>query len=262
MAWAAEGLLALCLVVLGYGICWVLAVRPLRRAVAAQNTAENGGRYRVGRDHVEPAEGRLPDPAGPSQVAGPLPPQDRAVPAGAAAEPGGTASHGPHAVAPGMVYFERLEFSIVRAKPAEAEPRFQIAVERDLVPQPVRYSNPEAVAQRAREDSDFRDRLSGTAADYFVGEYGDPVVAWASRQIWVTSQSFPETDLAGICGRVSEELAAIVEWPLTEAGRGLGIPVPVDAAGAGIGAGLVLEPVTRPLRPPVFARSSASGSAC
>jgi hypothetical protein len=73
------------------------------------------------------------------------------------------------------------------------------------------------------------------------------VVAWASRQVWRTSQSFPETDLAGICGRVSDGLATIVEWPLTEAGRGLGIPGPVDAAGAAIGAGLILEPVTRPL---------------
>ena len=247
MAWVAEGLVALCLVVLGWVICWVLAVRPVSRTVAAQNAAENGGGQRVGRDHVEPAEGRLPDPAGLSRVAGPLPAQDQAVPASATAEPGGTASNGPLAVAPGMVYFERLEFSIARGTPAEAESRFRIAVERDLVPQPVRYSNPEAVAQRAQEDSDFRERLAGTAADYFVGEYGDPVVAWASRQVWVTSQSFPETDLADVCGRVSEELATIVKWPLTEAGRGLDIPAPVDAAGAAIGVGLVLEPVTRPL---------------
>lgn len=56
----------------------------------------------------------------------------------------------------------------------------------------------------------------------------------------------PQLLLAG-CGRVSEGLAAIVEWPLTEAGEELGIPAPVDAAGAAIGAGLVLEPLTRPL---------------
>jgi hypothetical protein len=248
MAWAAEGLFSLCPVVLGYGICWVLAVRPLRRTVAAQNAAENGSGLRVVRDHVELAEGRLPVPAGPSLVAGLLPPRDRAVPAGAAVEPDGATSHGPQIVGSGVVYFERLEFSIVWAEPAEAEPRLRIAVERDLVPQPVRYSNPEAVTQRAHEDSDFRERLAGTAADYFVGEYGDPVVDWATRQVWVTSQSFPETDLAGICGRVSEELAAIVEWPLTEAGRGLGIPAPVNGAGAAIGADLVLEPVTRPLK--------------
>jgi hypothetical protein len=189
----------------------------------------------------------MPDPPGLARVAGPLPPQYQAGPAGAAVESGDTASHGPQVVGPVMVYFERLEFSIARAEPAEAEPRFRIAVECDLVPQPVRYSKPESVAQRAGEDSSFRDRLVGTAADYFVGQYGNPAVAWASRQVWVSSQSFPETDLAGICGRISDELETITGWPLTEAGKVLGIPAPLDAAAAAIGADLVLEPVTRPL---------------
>jgi hypothetical protein len=114
MVWVGECLLALCLVVLGWVICWVLAVRPVRRAMAAQNAAGNGGEQRAGRDHVAPAEDRLPRPAGLSRAAGLLPPRDRAVPASATGEPSVTASNGPLAVAPGMVYFERLEFSITR----------------------------------------------------------------------------------------------------------------------------------------------------
>jgi hypothetical protein len=236
MAGVIEGLLALCLVVFGYGICWITAVRPLRRAAAAGTAAGRLGQ-RAGRRAGGQGEPRVPERAGP--------PRRRTRAALAAAEPGPAVAPAAPSIEQGRIYAERLGFSVVRAgSGAAAEPRFRVAVERELIPYAGRYSNLDVVERQVRNDADFRDRLLETAADYLAGQYGDPVVARAAGQVWVTSQSFPETDLADVCGRISDGLTTLVERPLAAAGAQLRIPGPVDAAGAGIGAGLILEPVS------------------
>ena len=244
MAGVFEGLLAVCLVILGYGICWMVAVRPLRRqlrrAASAGTAAGRDSGQRTGRPPGRQTEARVPEPA--------APPRQRTRAGPAEAEPGTTAAPLGPGLEQGRIYAERLEFSFVRAgSGAAAEKRFRVAVERELVRYPVQYSNPEVVGLQAQEDPDFRDRLLETAADYLAGKYGDPVVDRAASQVWVTSESFPETDLAGICSGISDGLTTLVERPLAAAGTQLHIPGPVDAAGAGIGAGLILEPVTGPL---------------
>lgn len=246
MAWVVEGLLAACLVIVGYGTCWVVAVRPLRRALAVRDATGSGRWQRGARDRVEAAQARLPDSDGLPRAAGLLRPQELAV-TGEAAAPDDPSPHGPPLVGPGMVYFERRQAFIVPGEAGGAERTFQVAVVRDLVPQPVHCKDPEAVTELVREDSDFGDRLAGVAADYFVGEYGDPLVTRASPQVWLTSQSFPETALAGLCDQVSDWLTRTVEGPLTQAERTLDIPAPLAPAGAATAAALILQPVTRPL---------------
>lgn len=244
VAWVVEVLLAVCMVILGYGICWVSAVRPLRRQqgriAAAPKTGKRGSGQRTSRYSGRQAEGRRPgpgEPIRPQTPAGPAAMESSSV----ATPPGpGTEKDG--------IYAERLEFSAVRAgSGAAAEPRFRVAVHRELAPYPVPPSNPDVIERSAREDPDFRDRLTDTAADYLAGKYGDPVVARVTSPVFVTNQSFPETDLAEACSRISDTLTALVERPLAAAGAQLRIPAPVDAAGAGIGAGLILEPFTTPL---------------
>jgi hypothetical protein len=156
----------------------------------------------------------------------------------------------------GQFYAERLRFSTVRiplTSFSQSERQFRIQVERDVgeLPNP-RLGNlgdPSAIAQHAKDDFGFRERLGKAAGGYIASRGGDPVFATTTER-WVTQNAFPQTAVAEACNRIGKGLETIVERPLEKTAAEIRLPELEAASAAGIGSALILQPVTGPLGEP------------
>jgi hypothetical protein len=155
---------------------------------------------------------------------------------------------------PGRLYVERLRFSVTGAPaPSRTSGEVAIVAERSvavLPPEALRDLGDAVTAiSRSENDAGFRDRLAEAASDYAAARWGDPAFAAVTEQ-WITQGTFGAAAAAEVGNRIGAGLAALMARPLDATGTGIQLPGPA-AAPAGTGADLILQPLARPLAPPL-----------
>jgi hypothetical protein len=153
---------------------------------------------------------------------------------------------------PGRLYVERFRFSVTGAPaPSRTGGAVAIVAERSvaaLPPEALRDLG-DAVTAISRSDNDagFRDRLAEAASDYAAARWGDPAFAAVTEQ-WITQGTFGATAAAEVGNRIGAGLTTLMAQPLDAIGTGIALSGP---AAAGTGADLILQPLARPLAPPL-----------